>query len=419
MPIPLVPEDELCLLLSRGELSPGIQARALELLARQLRWDQVLHRAYEHHLFPLLYRSLCKLEFHHVSAAARTELTGAFRTNALRNEFLRQKLVSLLRALSDSGIRAIPLKGVALSQKLYGDPAFRDCSDIDLLVPEGQVLVARRRIIDQGYKGVFPEAFFVQHQFPTGVDCPLNPEVQNPHFPFQVDLHWTILHHSSKDSEVVQELWSAAGQSSFFGVSAYALSPTWEFLFLAEHAAGHKWQALRWLADIHDLCMSVPMDWKQVREKTNQFELQWIVSTTLAACASLFGMPIPREFSDASLPSGIQLYPNALSPQVGWKAPLFYPRLLKRPSEKLRWYADIIFVARPADRAYVRFPAALSFLYYLWRPLRLSLKWSSLLARAGFRWLRDSLSRHRLNISKSPAATCSEPNPVAVRHRLS
>ena len=410
MPIPLVPEDELCLLLSRGELPPDIQARALQLLAGPLCWDRIMLRAREHHVVPLLYRSLRKLDFHHVPAPARTELTEAFRVNALRNEFLSQKLIHLLRALGEGGVRVIPLKGVALSQALYGDPAFRDCSDIDLLVPENQVLLARRRIIAQGYKGVFPEEFFLRHQFPTGVDCPLNPEVQNSLFPFLVDLHWTVLHHSSKDSAAVQELWGEAEPKSLFGVSAYALSSPWEFLFLAEHAAGHKWQGLRWLADIHDLCMSVPVDWQQVKEKTDRYELEFVVSTTLAASASLFGTPIPREFSHASLPSGLQLYPNSLAFREGWNAPLFYPRLLKRTSEKLRWYADIIFVARPADRAYLRLPAALSFLYYLWRPLRLSIKWTCLFARAGLVWLRDRMIRRRLETSNSPADTWRQPN---------
>ena len=34
-----VPEDELCLLLARGQLLPDVRARALELLAAPLRWD--------------------------------------------------------------------------------------------------------------------------------------------------------------------------------------------------------------------------------------------------------------------------------------------------------------------------------------------------------------------------------------------
>ena len=89
----LTPEDELCLLLARGQLSPDVRARAQELIAgpfachsnpgRDLSshghlahestraerpcharpWDALLQRAEEHQVLPLIYRSLRTLEF--------------------------------------------------------------------------------------------------------------------------------------------------------------------------------------------------------------------------------------------------------------------------------------------------------------------------------------------------------------------
>src|SRR5437867_343535 len=51
----MAPEDHLCLLLARGELSPGARKQALELLASPLRWDVILRRAAAHQVFPLLF----------------------------------------------------------------------------------------------------------------------------------------------------------------------------------------------------------------------------------------------------------------------------------------------------------------------------------------------------------------------------
>jgi hypothetical protein len=400
------------LLLARGKLPPDVQERAWELLAGTIHWDRVLTRAHEHQVFPLVYRSLRTLEFHHLPAAVRSELTAAFRINALRNAFLSRKLAHLLRELSGAGIPVIPVKGLALSQALYGDPAFRVCSDIDILIPAQKVLDARRLILTQGYKGLFSEDFFVHHQLRTSAECSLLPEKQEPFIPFLVELRWTILHHSSKDRDAVRDLWSEARRASFFGVSAHALSPEWEFLFLAQHAAYHKWHTLKWLADIHDFCMSVPVDWRLVKEKAECFELDLAVVPTLAACASLFGTPLPNDFSSSALPAGIQLFPNSLTPEEIWKAPLFYRQLLKRRSEKLRWFAEMLLVARPADRRFFRLPAALSFLYYLLRPLRLSIKWSWLFSRAGFRWVRERFRCRPPGRIENPNSEIQNPKPI-------
>ncbi len=139
-------------------------------------------------------------------------------------------------------------------------------------------------------------------------------------------------------------------------------------------------------------CVSAPIDWREVKQQTERFELNSVVEPTLAACSSLFGTPMPPGFYYAALPAGVRLFPASLAPSEVWDAPLFYPRLLKRPSEKLRWFAQMFFVARMADRRFFPLPASLSFLYYFLRPLRLACKWGWLFVSAGFRrltqWLR-------------------------------
>ena len=52
------PEIELCLLLSRAQLSPQAWERALELLTTPLRWESLLGRAKAFSLCPLVYTPL-------------------------------------------------------------------------------------------------------------------------------------------------------------------------------------------------------------------------------------------------------------------------------------------------------------------------------------------------------------------------
>jgi hypothetical protein len=292
-------------------------------------------------------------------------------------------------------VRVIPLKGVTLAESLYGDPAFRVCWDIDILVPATEVLRARRLLLAQRYTSPFPEGFFLHHQFLTSADCPLLPEIQREAVSYLLEVHWTLMQHSSRDEEAMRELWSQARPQAWFGIQAYSLSPEWQFLYMAWHAACHKWQTLKWLADIHEICVSTSIDWQQVRDKAERFELDAVVGPTLAACSSLFGTPSPPGFSAAALPAGVQLFPASLAPSEAWKAPLFYPQLLKRPSEKLRWLAEMLFVARLADRRFLPLPPSVSFLYYVSRPLRLSCKWLWLGAQAAYRRLRRTTPSRR------------------------
>jgi hypothetical protein len=54
----LTPEDELCLLLARGQLNPEERTRVLQFLATPLPWPLLLERAHSHQVYPLLYCNL-------------------------------------------------------------------------------------------------------------------------------------------------------------------------------------------------------------------------------------------------------------------------------------------------------------------------------------------------------------------------
>jgi Uncharacterised nucleotidyltransferase len=381
MPTGLTSEDQLCLLLARGRLTQDEQARARQILASPLQWPLLLERAYSHQVYPLVHRNLRVLESSAVPDAVQAELKGAFLANALRNQLLAEELARLLGLLREAGILVIPLKGVTLAKSLYGDVASRVCADIDVLVPRNDVLRARRVILASGYTSFFTEEFFVNHQFDTTADCSLFKE--KAVVPYMLEVHWTLLQHSSKDNDAMAELWSQARPEDFFGIQACNLTPEWQFLYLSVHAAYHKWTMLKWLADIHELCISESVDWVQVKDKAARFDLEPVAETTITVCSSLFGTPVPARLSPRPLPADVRLFPESLADSESWNAQLFYPRLLKRPSEKLRWFAQMFFVARIADRRFLDLPPSLSFIYYFLRPLRLTCKWSWRFLRAG------------------------------------
>ena len=276
------------------------------------RWDNLLKRGEEHQVLPLIYRSLRALEFQGVPVAVQARLKADYRQNVVRNMLFAAELERLLRLLGEAGIRVMPLKGVTLAESLYGDPAMRVCSDIDILVPAADALRARHLILANGYTSPFSEDFFAKHQFHTSADCPLLAERGG--LSYFLELHWTLLQHSSKDTEAMEDLWSAARLRDVFGALAFSLTPEWEFIYLATHAAYHKWQTLKWIADINDLCASASINWKLVQAKAERFDLDWTIGHTFAVCAQLYGMPVPPNFPAVQLPAGVPLFPIPLTP---------------------------------------------------------------------------------------------------------
>jgi hypothetical protein len=170
-------ENELCLLLLRRDLA-AVRKRTMELLASPLQWQVVLEKAYQYEIAPLLYRQLEILGFPCVPETIRTELENFVAVNAIRNDLMAKELARLLRLLVDAKIPVMPLKSTVLAETLYEDPAFRVCTDIDLLVPTNDVIAAHDLILSLGYHSQITQPFFLNLLARYGKDCELMREDQ-------------------------------------------------------------------------------------------------------------------------------------------------------------------------------------------------------------------------------------------------
>lgn len=364
-------EHRLCLSLSCGQFSSNQRNRVLEFLAQAVKWPEFLRIVYAQETWPLVYRNLRKLGFPAVPNEVRTELKCACVETALQNHFASNELAVLLNRLSNAEVPVVPLKGVQLANSLFGDPAMRVCTDLDLLVPPSNLNRALEVIRLVGYGDVFDDTFFRKLDLQHG-----------RHSSFQrhfgghtslIEVHWRLVQHSSRDWLAVQDLWSEVQDTRYFGASACRLSPEWQFLYLCIHAADHHWQGLKWLVDIHQMCLTQPPNWLQVKQKAERFGLDRVVRRTLATCSLLFETTLPAAYAADSLPPGSCLPASALS---GKSRPRTFSHLslLEKPWDKLCCVANVVFVPKPADRNFVRLPAALSFLYYPFRAVRLVAK---------------------------------------------
>jgi hypothetical protein len=369
VPRDLTPEDQLCLLLARGRFSPEVAKRAVERLESGVLWDVLLERARTHGLVPLLYHRLGALDFRGVPPPVRRELTDAFGVNAIRNILLSQELVRVLTRLGGAGVPVIPLKGVTLAESFYGDPALRTCADLDILVHPKHFAESLHLLQASGYESHVGEPLFVGLMARYGKDCVLMREDARSVFPLQV--HCGLIWGGPAERRLLTEIWADALPQPFHAAPAYALSPEWEFLYLAVHAARHGLFPFKWLVDLDWFTVRGALDWNTVQEKARRLGWESAVQSCFAACAALLETPIPEPFARTAVRTTGRSGPSAPGPLQIAREALFSIRLLPTLYQRVQFLAVRIFIPTPADGEFLRLPRALFFLYYFLRPWRL------------------------------------------------
>ena len=107
-------------------------------------WDRTLKIADWHRLSPILFGHL-RSEVD-VPASLHGALEQAYLANAARNLFLAAAQRQVLDALSAAGVPAMLLKGAALVETVYDDPALREMLDLDILVPPDRMDAANAAV---------------------------------------------------------------------------------------------------------------------------------------------------------------------------------------------------------------------------------------------------------------------------------
>jgi hypothetical protein len=151
------------------------------------------------------------------------------------------------------------------------------------------------------------------------------------------------------------------------------------------HAVRHRWQALKWLVDIHDYCSSRDIDWDRLAAKADRFGWGRALRLTLGICRALFGTAVPGSLVlEAPRWALAQLQGS----DAKWKDSWIPARVLDRRADRLRYVLRLLLRPTILERRVIRLPAPLSLIYYLLRPLRLATRWAWPMATSTLKGLR-------------------------------
>jgi hypothetical protein len=382
------PEERLVLAVLRSLLSADRDAGATAAVhAEGIDWERLVSVASAHGVVPLVHHGLAGGYGASAPEAGRQQVRDAAERSVKRSLHLTASLLNILDALAAQGIEAVPWKGPALAQALWGDVGLRQYVDLDLLVRRGDVQRAGEALVASGFRrrAQIPDGQqenYVEHfgelEFVRGSDG------------ITVELHWTIVPSYYASAMDARTIWGRLETIWLAGRQMKSLAAEDVLIGLAIHGFKHKFERLEWVMDIARLIQVRPeLDWGAIRERTREHGSQRIVRVALGVAWRLFGSATARAAGDQmGADATADRIADELAREVASRVPDGHATHIstmdalgrERRRDRVAYFIAAATRPNPADWRAVSVPRRLGFLYVAVRPVRL---------------LRRSLSRRR------------------------
>jgi hypothetical protein len=293
-----MPDPESALRLCLRSRWNHTAAGELALQARQpgWGWEAVAACAFSEGLAPLLYAQLAPTDlWPMIPPGVRDALATAYEGSAIRSAILLTELEAALDRLAQAGVSVLLLKGAALAEALYGDPALRPMCDLDLLVHETDVGLALAVLTDSGYSPALPEAR-------PGAALAWENELllSKPGIVgIQVELHWRLLDSPFYQQRMPLEwFWATAVPLRVGRATAITLGPEAALLYLCAHLTlHHRGAGLKWWLDLAELIRrhGDRIDWPGLLRQAEACALVMPLQAALPALVALWGVRVPAD----------------------------------------------------------------------------------------------------------------------------
>jgi hypothetical protein len=239
--------------------------------SRDVDWQEFLGWAEGEGLCPLLFQILRNQRI--VPPAIEESLRFSYYANAGRALLIINDLHIINQCLSKVGISMMLLKGAALLNSVYQNPALRPMLDIDILVRHEQVYTAVEQLVALGYQPLkldtrSGDSLF--HESEIQLKKPAQPSIL-------LELHWNLI--DSVFHQTMMKLdwfWQSAQRVSTTQLHAYIAGPEGQLLHLCAHLfMHHTGTGYMWRHDIAEVLTTYrhSLNWDLVASKAIEWHL--------------------------------------------------------------------------------------------------------------------------------------------------
>ena len=244
----------LILLASRVRPADAEQVQLRQLAeSAELDWQEFLVTAIHHRLAPLVFRTLDQLRLTAVPADIHETLRRHATQNAIAAFQATVETGRLIETLEQAGRAQVTvLKGVALSQLLFGSPGTRHVGDLDLLTQPKKLPEQLAALEDRSYRRSNPPCRLTPERTRNYVRFWKDFTFTGVSSGFDLDLHWRLFNQRRHPGNAILRpgACETATTLTIFGLPLRTLSTVDQFLYCAVHAASDAFTYLKCVADV-------------------------------------------------------------------------------------------------------------------------------------------------------------------------
>lgn len=140
-----------------------------------LDWNYILKESIRHGVAPLIFDNLRGIDspvFNTGSLQVPKEILsnfeGLYHATAYKNMTLLEESKRIINALDQKGIKALPIKGVTLAERIYKNIALRPFEDMDLLIRKDDFKAINIILDELGFQSpqyLLPYSFYLKNHF--------------------------------------------------------------------------------------------------------------------------------------------------------------------------------------------------------------------------------------------------------------
>jgi hypothetical protein len=245
-------------------------------------WDDFFRAAQREGVRAVLFDAIVAANLSVPEEILRRESQTSVR-ESMFHSVLVTTLQQILVALDGRGIKAVPLKGPILAERFYGALERRPSSDLDLLLLPEELDPAADALSPLGYRveGGHSGRYFRAHHHHV--------HLLHATLPI-IELHYHAYRGFGITMRAEPLLRRAVAYESPRW-KASVLSPEDELVYLAVHAASHRFENRGWLYDLKLLLLTHPhLDWSLAWRRAEELGVGAVLSLSCELLAKNFGV---------------------------------------------------------------------------------------------------------------------------------
>ena len=342
--------------------------------------EEVSILAYSHGVYPLFYHALINHASNLLDQETKDAMAYLHESIQVTNEAMTNELIRLTRLLKEQDIEVLSFKGPILAEQAYGNIAFRQYSDLDILCKQPDFKKIEKIFSKNNYKAQYSiDDLNDKTFFEFNNDCPFY-NTENNIF---LECHWDFFRKELKIPTEDFTPWKSSKLQNIQDKTLRTLSNENHLLFLAAHGCKHFFERIIWITDIDRMIRSdIDLDYDKLLIKAKKLGIKNILLYSLFLSYRYFKTPLPDDIlilgkKDRRLKNKIQFFDDLLFKRIEDSPVGSFSRVVEFSMLRDNWLIKLstltASVLRPnkTDRELIQFDQKFYFLYWPFRIYRL------------------------------------------------